>query len=838
MEIGLVKQVDIDQEMQQSYLDYAMSVIVSRALPDARDGMKPVQRRILYSMYDMGIRANSDYKKSARIVGDVLGKYHPHGDMAVYEAMARMAQEFSVRYPMVDGQGNFGSVDGDPPAAMRYTEARLKPFAIDILNQLDRDTVDFTRNFDDTLNEPAVLPAAIPNMLVNGASGIAVGMATNIPPHNLNEVIDAIFYMLDRWEKIDDISVDDLLEFVKGPDFPTGGIILQNDEVMEINGAYATGRGRIKVRGRVQIEEISRGRDRILISEIPYQTNKTTLIERIASLARDGKIEGISDLRDESDRQGMRIVIECTKNADTDNVLRALYQKTPLQSTFGINMLALVNGEPKLLSLKQAIKVYIEHRIEIIRRRAEYDLEKAKQRAHILEGLRIAISHLDEIIDIIRKSSDTDTARQRLMKKFKLSQIQANAILDMPLKRLSALERKKIEDEYKALMKTIKELQALLKSPKKMRALVKEELAEIQTVYGDRRRTQIVSLKAGESATEMLTASDLTPEEVVWIGLTEDGLIGRSLTNKLPRVSGNNAPIRLLKSTTHQTLFLGATDGRTMSIAVEALPTVDSFQTGVHFSSVSGFTDRDDITCMASIKQSKLPEEPFYICSVTRKGMIKKSDISELPGPASAPFQLMKIASDDEMGWIFFTNGTDEINMVTTDGMGIKFSEDDVRSMGLVAGGVNGIKLKSEVDIIVGAGIVNEGEYVICAANDGQLWKIPTDDLVLQGRYGQGTIMVRLSNDAKLIGSCMLSDSESFLAHFHRLASKQLQAKAFSQNSRARITKQSIPVTKGDSLIELTQYDDYEKYWHKALAPKKGKAKKKKSAQSTLPGIE
>jgi DNA gyrase subunit A len=694
------------------------------------------------------------------------------------------------------------------------------------------------RNFDDTLNEPGVLPAAIPNLLVNGASGIAVGMATNIPPHNLNEVIDAIFYMLERWDRIDDISVDDLLEFVKGPDFPTGGIILQKEEVMELRGAYATGRGRIMVRGKVQLEEISRGRDRILISELPYQTNKTTLIERIAALAREGKIEGISDLRDESDRQGMRIVIECAKNADTDKVLRALYQKTPLQSTFGINMLALVNGEPKLLSLKQALKVYIEHRIEIIRRRAEHDLAKAKQRVHILEGLRIAISHLDEIIDLIRKSKDTETARGNLMKKFKLSEIQANAILDVPLKRLSSLERKKIEDEYKEIMHVIRELEALLKSPVRMRGLVKDELAEMQTVYGDRRRTQIVSLKEGESAEEKLTASDLTPEQETWVGLTQEGVIGRTVNDKLPRISGNNAPIRLLKTSTHHTLFMATTDGRAVSVAVDSLPTVESFQSGIHFSKICGFDENVDIACFATIKQSRAPENPYYIFTITRKGMVKKSEISELPGPASTPFQLVKINAEDELGWVFFTDGSDDVAMITADGMSICFGEDDVRAMGLVAAGVNGIKLKNE-DIVIGSGVVKDGQYVVCVANDGQLWKIPTDELVLQGRYGQGTIMVRLANNAKLAGACMLAAGDSFLVHFHRLASKLVQAKAFNTNSRAKGTKQTLPIANDDSVIELTEFFDFDAYWQKAINPPKEKAKRKKKAeQSGLPGIE
>jgi DNA gyrase subunit A len=838
MEIGLIKQVDIDHEMQQSYLDYAMSVIVSRALPDARDGLKPVQRRILYSMYDMGIRANSDFKKSARIVGEVLGKYHPHGDTAVYEAMARLAQDFSVRYPLVDGQGNFGSIDGDPPAAMRYTEARLKNFAIDMISQLDRNTVDFTRNFDDTLSEPAVLPAAIPNLLVNGSSGIAVGMATNVPPHNLNEVVDAIFYMLDHWEKIDDIAVDDLLTFVKGPDFPTGGIILQNDDVMELRSSYATGKGRIIVRGKVQLEEITRGRYRILISELPYQTNKTTLIERIAGLAREGKIEGISDLRDESDRHGMRIVIECAKNTDTDKILRALYQKTPLQSTFGINMLALVNGEPKLLSLKQALKVYVEHRIEIVRRRAEFDLEKARQRAHILEGLHIAINNLDEIIDVIRKSPDTETARQKLMKKFKLSELQANAILDMPLKRLSQLERKKIEEEYKELLKTIRELEALLKSPKKMRQIIKDELIEIQTVYGDRRRTQIVSLKEGESASDKLTTSDLTPEQTTWIGMTEDGNIGRTISDKLPRVSGNQAPIRLLKTTTHHTLFLGAIDGRAVSVAVESLPTVENFSAGVHFSKICGFDGDIDIACFATIKQAKSPQEPYYIFTVTRKGMVKKSDISELPGPSSTPFQLVKVNSQDELAWMFFTTGVDDICMVTAEGMSIRFKEDEVRPMGLVAAGVNGIKLKAD-DFVIGSDVVKNGMFSICVTNTGKLWKIPTDELVMQGRYGQGTIMVRLAGEEQLVGSCIVDAGDNFLTHFHRLASKLLAVKGFSANSRAKSTKQSIPLADGDFVIELTAFSDFDSYWQIALNPDKNKKKKKKSdQQSTLPGID
>ena len=446
MELGLVRKIDIDIEMQQAYLDYAMSVIVARALPDARDGLKPVQRRILYAMYDMGIRADTSYKKSARIVGEVLGKYHPHGDLAVYEAMARMAQDFSMRTMLVDGQGNFGSVDGDPPAAMRYTEARLTAPAIDLLADLNKNTVDFTPNFDDTLTEPSVLPSAIPNLLVNGATGIAVGMATSIPPHNLSEIVDALVYMLDRWEKLDDIDVDQLMEFVQGPDFPTGGVIVEEKGEEGIEAAYGSGRGRVTVQAKVHTEEMERGKSRLIVTELPYMVNKSSLIERIAELAREGHLDGLADLRDESDRQGMRIVIELTKNADANIVLHDLYRRTPMQTTFSINLLALVDGEPRTLTLKQALRVYIEHRLTVIKRRAEFDLDKAKQRAHILEGYMIALKNLDEVVQLIRSAPDVETARTKLMKRYKLTELQANAILDLQLRRLGRARTQKDRD--------------------------------------------------------------------------------------------------------------------------------------------------------------------------------------------------------------------------------------------------------------------------------------------------------------------------------------------------------------------------------------------------------
>ncbi|MFN2152138.1 MAG: DNA topoisomerase (ATP-hydrolyzing), partial [Anaerolineales bacterium] len=499
--------------------DYAMSVIVARALPDARDGLKPVHRRILYAMHDMGMRSNAPYKKSARIVGEVLGKYHPHGDQAVYFAMARMAQDFSMRYTMVDGQGNFGSIDGDSPAAMRYTEARLNKMAEEMLADIEKDTVDFGENFDGSLEEPSVLPSRLPNLLLNGSSGIAVGMATNIPSHNLGELVNALHYLIDHYDTIDDVSLDDLLNFIPGPDFPTGGVIVGSEGIRQ---AYATGRGRIVVRGLAHVEEASNNRFRIVITEIPYQLNKTTLIERIADLARSGKIAAISDLRDESDRRGMSIIVELKRGTQPRKVLNQLYKFTPLQSTFGTQLLALVNGEPRLLTLKRALQIYIDHRLEVITRRTQFDLEKARARAHILEGLLIALANLDAVIETIRKSPDVETAKERLMTRFSLTDVQAQAILDMQLRRLAALERQKIEDEHRELSQHIEYLEDLLANPKKMLNLIKEDLADVAEKYGDERRTRIAANASGD-----LNDEDLVTDEAVLISITERGYVKR-----------------------------------------------------------------------------------------------------------------------------------------------------------------------------------------------------------------------------------------------------------------------------------------------------------------------
>jgi DNA gyrase subunit A len=812
MEIGMVRKVDIDEEMQQSYMDYAMSVIVARALPDARDGLKPVQRRILYAMYDMGLRPNSSFKKSARIVGEVLGKYHPHGDMAVYEAMARLAQDFTIRYPLVDGQGNFGSIDGDPPAAMRYTEARVQEFAMELLGQIDRETVNFADNFDGTLTEPLVLPSAVPNLLVNGSSGIAVGMATNIPPHNLGEVIDALVFLLKGWNRLDDIDITDLMSFVKGPDFPTGGIILQGDGENDLLAAYATGKGKITVRGRVHAEDMGRGRSRIIISELPYNTNKTNLIERIAELARDGGIEGISDLRDESDRQGMRIVLELSKTGETDDVLRKLYHRTPLQNTFGIHLLALVDEQPRLLTLKQALLVYLDHRLEVTRRRCEFDLKKAKSRAHILEGLLTAINNLDEVIQIIRRSPDTEKAHERLKKQFNLSDVQAQAILDMPLKRLAALERKKIEQEHKDLQKLIKDLEILLRSPQKMRDLVEKELIDVKEKYDDRRRTQIVSLREGESMKELLTVTDLTPAREVWVGVTSDGLISRTQTDNLTRVSGRDAPLWVLKTTTHDTLYLAGEDGQSAAVSVDSLPETEKFTEGLPVHKVSGLNERVKISSIFTIPQRSEAVNAHYVVSVTEMGMVKKTFIADLPGPSSQPFTLVRVNDDDVLRWVFASRGDHDLLLLTAQGMAIRFSETDVRAMGLVAAGVNGIKLKDE-DFLVGACAIEPDEEIFLLANNGLGWRYKISEFPTQGRYGQGVIACKLSKGNVLVGLLKGKNTQSGMAHFEKAASRLIRVDQVAMNKRGRVGQEAIPVKEGDEAIGITELVDYSKYW-------------------------
>lgn len=796
MELGIVRKIDIDTEMQQAYLDYAMSVIVARALPDARDGLKPVQRRILYAMYDMGIRADTAYKKSARIVGEVLGKYHPHGDSAVYEAMARMAQDFSLRTLLVDGQGNFGSVDGDPPAAMRYTEARLTSAALEILFDLNKNTVNFAPNFDDTLEEPSVLPAAIPNLLVNGATGIAVGMATSIPPHNLGEVVDALVFMLEKWEKLDDIDVEQLMKFVQGPDFPTGGLIVQEAGMDGIESAYGSGRGKVTVQAKAHIEEMERGKSRIIVTELPYAVNKSSLIERIAELARDGHLEGLSDLRDESDRQGMRIVLELTKNADPNFVLRDLYKRTPMQTTFSINLLALVDGEPRTLTLKQALRVYVEHRLEVIKRRAQFDLEKAKARQHILEGYLVALKNLDEIIHLIRSAPDVETARTKLMKRYKLTEIQATAILDMQLRRLAALERKKIETEYKEVTATIKELTKLLKTPKLMRGVVADELQKVKAAYADRRRTQIVSVKDGAKGAHALTASDLLPQQAVWIGVTDDGLVSRTADDKQPRHSGNDAPRFLVKASTTDTIYFVSKLGKAAAVAAHLIPQANKLSQGIAYFKVSPLGDTDALAAVFALpaNKSSLGEETCIV-TVTRFGMIKKTLVGELPGPSSQTFTMVRVNEGDRLGWVGLTDGKKkEILLVTASGMAIRFKEDDVRPMGLVAAGVNGMKL-DEKDEVVGAEILPAEGDIFLLTSDGKAKRVDVKDFPVQGRYGKGVVAWDLPGKVTLAAIASGKPNHVATIHLSKGAPKSARLDAAGLRKRAS--------SKGDVVVEV-----------------------------------
>jgi DNA gyrase subunit A len=752
MEIGTVRLVDIEAEMQEAYLNYAMSVIVSRALPDVRDGLKPVHRRILYAMHDMGLRPNTPYKKSARIVGETLGKYHPHGDQAVYEAMVRMAQDFSMRYPLVDGQGNFGSIDGDSPAAMRYTEARLEAMAEEMLADIQKETVDFGPNFDGTLTEPLVLPAAFPNLLVNGSSGIAVGMTTNIPPHNLGEVCDALVYMIDRYKKLDDISAEDLQQFIRGPDFPTGGIVYRYGEEEGdgeqpdlVHSAYAMGRGRITVQAKTHIEEMSRSRHRIVVTELPYQVNKSRLVERIAELVRDGRIEGIADLRDESDRQGMRLVIELTRTVEPRQVLSRLFKLTPLQDTFSIRMLALVKGEPRLLPLKRALQYYIEHRLEIIARRSRYELDRAKERAHILEGLLQALTNLDEVIATIRRSRDTDRARANLQRKFKLSQVQAQAILDMPLKRLSALERKKLEQEYKEKQQLIKYLQGLLRSPRKMLALVKEELLELKEKYGDARRTQIVEREKGE-----LTARDLLPEEEVLISFTWGGVIKReSVAGKhriAPKGQGKNATQFLLLANTRDDLALFTASGQACLLPVHQIPDVEQRSAGTPVTGLWPLGRGEKLTAVVALPGGETREEGGYLVLATRGGKIKRITWADLMNAAAkGEVTAMGVDRGDELRWARLTQGGQEIILITQNGQAIRFSEEDVRPMGLAAAGVMAIKL-AESDQIAAMDLVQPRAQLLVATTRGYAKRTPLADFPVQKRYGSGVVAVSLSS--------------------------------------------------------------------------------------------
>lgn len=805
---GNIEPIDIDVQMRSAYLDYAMSVIVARALPDARDGMKPVHRRILYSMHELGIRSNSSYKKSARIVGEVLGKYHPHGDLAVYESMARMAQDFSMRYLLVDGQGNFGSVDGDAPAAMRYTEARLQKMAEEMLADLDKNTVDFGPNFDDSLQEPLVLPARVPNLLLNGASGIAVGMATNIPPQNLRELSAAINHLIENYDKIDDVTVEDLMKFVQGPDFPTGGMIVGTEGIIS---AYGTGRGRIVMRGIAHIEETKAGRYQINITEIPYQVNKSTLIERIAELVRDDKIDQISDLRDESDKRGMSIVIELKRGAQPKKVLNQLYKYTALQSTFGVQLLALVDGEPRTLSLKRLLQIFIEHRQVVITRRSQFELEKAKARQHILDGYLIALSNIDAIIKVIREAEDVDTAKTNLMKKFKLSEVQAQAILDMQLRRLAALERWKIEEEHKQVSETIKYLEDLLAHPKKILALIKDDMNEIAEKYGDERRTRIAA-----EAKEDIHEEDLVPDESVLISLTERGYIKRVAATVFKSQSRGGRGVKghttkeedevvmLIPARSHDTMLFFSDKGKVYSEKVYQIPDLDRATKGIPLVNILALGANEKITAAMSVRDFS----PNTFCMMmTWRGRIKRVSMEEFASVRPSGLIALSLDEGDSLGWARLTTGKDEIIIVTENGQALRFSETKVRAMGRQAAGVNGIKLKPN-DVVTSMDVIEKDGTLLVVTTKGFGKQTPLKEYAPKGRATSGIATIdqkAIKEIGKIAAARVVQKDDDLTIMTANGVAIRLKLKDVKQSGRATKGVHLIKPQEGDSVASMAR---------------------------------
>lgn len=805
---GKIKNIGIEAEMQDSYLSYAMSVIVGRALPDVKDGLKPVHRRILYAMLDMGMKHNTPFKKSARIVGEVLGKYHPHGDTAVYDSMVRMAQDFSFRYPLVEGHGNFGSVDGDSAAAMRYTEARLTEFAEEMLTDLEKETVGFMDNFDGSLKEPIILPAKIPNLLVNGSSGIAVGMATNIPPHNLGEVIDGVIAYIDN----NGISINDLMNYIKGPDFPTGGKIMGMKGIVD---AYNTGRGIVTVRGRVHIEQTKKGKQQVIISEIPYQVNKSSLVERIANAVKEKKIDGISDLRDESDRSGMRIVVDVKREADPNIVANQLFKHTQLENTFGIILLALVNNVPRTLNLKEIINEYVKHRYDVVVRRTKFELKKAEERAHILEGLLIAIDNLDEVIKLIRASKDVPAAKAGLIEKFSLTDTQAQAILEMRLQRLTALEREKVKAEYKELMDKIQYLKKILGDDKLIYGIIKDELKEIRKKYSDERRTEITTQSADWDI------EDLIAEEENVISITHSGYIKRlpvTTYRKQNRggrgVTGMNLKEEdfvehLFISSTHNFIMFFSNFGKVYKLKVHEIPEGSKISKGKAIVNILPFRQGESVRAVIAVKEFSKDE---YIIMATKKGYVKKTSLYEYRSSRKDGIAAIILREKDELIGVERTSGKDDIILITKNGQGIRFSEKDCRPMGRTTQGVIGMKLEKRDEVlsmvvardlssdlfiltdngfgkrtvvteftrirrggkgvraiivtekkgkIAGAGILREDYDVIIMSQNGIVIRTPAKSISRFGRASQGVKIMNLEQGDKVASTAFTAPEES-----------------------------------------------------------------------------
>ncbi|OGO53024.1 MAG: DNA gyrase subunit A [Chloroflexi bacterium RBG_16_68_14] len=776
--IGTIRPVKIEEEMRASYLDYAMSVIVARALPDARDGLKPVQRRILYAMHALGLRPTSRYRKSAGIVGEVLKSYHPHGDAPVYEAMVRMAQPFSLRYPLIDGQGNFGSVDNDPPAAMRYTEARLSPIAEEMLADIDRNTVDFVPNYDDSLREPMPLPARLPNLLVNGASGIAVGMATSIPPHNLGEICDALARLIDDPET----TTEELAEVVKGPDFPTGGIIyrLRREHEYDAEGkrkdvlrdavkqTYGDGRGRVVVQARTHIEETARGgRMQIIVSELPYQVNKAALIERIATLVRDKKIDGISDLRDESDRHGMRIVIELSRTGQARQVLNALFKHTPMQATFPVNMLALVEGQPRVINLKTALEQYIHFRRVVIRRRAEFDLEKAREREHILQGLLTALQHLDQVIQTIRRAQSAEEAKQRLMARpFNLSDRQAQAVLDMQLRRLARLEQQKLEDEFREIIQLINELEDLLANPRKIDFIIKEDVRELKQKYGDERRTQIVAQEV-----EQFTEEDLVAHQEAVITLSNRGYIkrlpletyrpqrrgGRGITGMVTREA--DAVHRLVVADTHDSLLFFTDRGRVFRLRVFDVPDASRQARGIPLINLIEIDQRELVTAVVAARDFQ--KDAMVLATAT--GEVKKTSLSEFASVRRAGLIAMDLEANDVLVSAKLAEEGDEVLIVTSDGQSVRFPVAELRSASRASGGVRGVRLGKGARL-VSMDIVSAGDELLTLSAHGFGKRTPVEEYPVHHRGGGGVITFKvLEKTGPVVAARMVRESQELI---------------------------------------------------------------------------
>ncbi len=752
--------VDIEDEIKGSYIDYAMSVIVARALPDVRDGLKPVHRRVLFGMSELGVDYNKPYKKCARIVGEVLGKYHPHGDSAVYDTIVRLAQDFSMRYPLVDGQGNFGSIDGDSAAAMRYTEARLSRIAGETLRDLEKNTVDFTPNFDESLKEPMVLPSLVPNLLVNGSSGIAVGMATNIPPHNLSDTVDAIANLI----KNPDMPIDKLIKIIKAPDFPTGGIIFGYDGVKE---AYKTGRGRIILRAKANIETLKNGRVNIIVTELPYQVNKSNLIEKIADLVREKKIEDISDIRDESDRDGIRVVIELKRDAEAQVVLNNLYKHTQMQTTFGVITLALVDGVPKVLNLKEVMEHFIDHRHEVVVRRTKYDLDAAEKRAHILEGYKIALDNIDEVVQIIKKSKDPETAKNALMKRFKLSEIQAKAILALTLQRLTGLERKKIEDEYRETIKLIERLRAILASKTMRMDIIRDELLELKKNFGDERRTEIVE-KASEFSIE-----DMIAEEDVVITITHGGFIKRYPVSGYRRQSRGGKGItaqstreddfveHMFIASTHQYILFFSDKGRAYWLKVHEVPEGGRVSRGRSIVNLIGKMPDEDITAFLPVKDFK---EDMYVTMVTKRGNVKKAALSEFSNPRKVGIIAIGLDRGDRLIDAWLTNGKLDLILGSKNGMALRFNEKDVRPMGRSARGVRGMNLAKGDEVIGMITVSRPGASVLVVTDKGFGKRSEVGEYSLRHRGGKGIFTVKTGDkNGKLLSIKEVIDNDDIM---------------------------------------------------------------------------